>query len=105
MSQDGNTGVTEARFALTIVTCLLLALGYITLHRLGGAGEVPPVETGPTIVDQPIGDDDEQIVDDSQPKVLITHGTDGAPSAPRTTQLPERPVQESNADSQTPRAL
>jgi hypothetical protein len=36
MDQERNLGVTEARFALTILTCLLVAIGYIALLKLGG---------------------------------------------------------------------
>ena len=36
MDEERNLGVTEARFALTILTCLLVAIGYIALLRLGG---------------------------------------------------------------------
>lgn len=38
MDQDRNLGVTEARFALTIVICLLVAVGYVALLRWGGTG-------------------------------------------------------------------
>ena len=31
MDKERNLGVTEARFALTILTCLLVAIGYIAL--------------------------------------------------------------------------
>ncbi len=41
--EDRNTGVTEARFALTLLTCLLVAIGYIVLLRLGGAKDSPVV--------------------------------------------------------------
>src|SRR5215203_2167394 len=37
MDKERNLGVTEARFALTILTCLLVAIGYIALLRLGGS--------------------------------------------------------------------
>jgi hypothetical protein len=39
--RDRNLGVTEARFALTLVICLLVAVGYVVLLRLGGTGESP----------------------------------------------------------------
>jgi hypothetical protein len=40
MDQERNLGVTEARFALTLLTCLLVAIGYIALLRLGGTKDV-----------------------------------------------------------------
>jgi hypothetical protein len=35
MEKERNLGVTEARFALTLLTCLLVAIGYVALLRLG----------------------------------------------------------------------
>lgn len=52
MDQERNLGVTEARFALTLLTCLLVAIGYIALLRLGGAKE-PMVEPGTDDVSPP----------------------------------------------------
>ena len=37
-------GVSEARLGLSALTVLLVALGYIALLKIGGAGESPPVE-------------------------------------------------------------
>jgi hypothetical protein len=42
--EDRNLGVAEARIGLSIITCLLLVLGYVVLQRLGGTGQRPPVE-------------------------------------------------------------
>jgi len=44
MEQDRNLGVAEARVGLSIITCLLLVLGYVVLQQLGGTGQRPPVE-------------------------------------------------------------
>lgn len=46
MDQERNLGVTEARFALTLLTCFLVAIGYIALLRLGGSKDTA-VEPGP----------------------------------------------------------
>ncbi len=56
MEQERNLGVTEARFALTLLTCLLVAIGYVALLRLAGAKQattesgvdevLPPVVVG-----------------------------------------------------------
>lgn len=35
MVQERTFGVTEARLGLTLLTCLLIALGFAILHRLG----------------------------------------------------------------------
>jgi len=49
MDEERNLGVTEARFALTILTCLLVAIGYIALLKLGGtkdtSGDISPDDT------------------------------------------------------------
>jgi len=45
---------TEARFALTIIICLSVAVGYIALHRLGGTGDAPPLEERPSIATIPV---------------------------------------------------
>jgi hypothetical protein len=39
MDKERNVGVTEARFALTLLTCLLVAIGYVALLRLGPTKE------------------------------------------------------------------
>ncbi len=57
MDKERNLGVTEARFALTILTCLLVAIGYIALLRLGGtkdtSQDVTPDDTSlPSIADR-----------------------------------------------------
>jgi hypothetical protein len=47
MDQERNLGVTEARFGLTLLICLLVAIGYIVLLRLGNSGELPvEIRTG-----------------------------------------------------------
>ncbi len=52
MDHKRNLGVTEARFALTILTCLLVAIGYITLLRLVGPKDIAG-DTGPDDVMPP----------------------------------------------------
>jgi hypothetical protein len=47
MSDERNLGVTEARLGLTILSCLLVALGYFVLQRLGDATESSPVVISP----------------------------------------------------------
>jgi hypothetical protein len=36
MEKERNLGVTEARFALTLLSCSLVAVGYIAILRLAG---------------------------------------------------------------------
>ena len=53
--EDNRTPVTEARFALTILICVLVAVGYVVLLRLSGPSDSPmevqkpvtPIETEP----------------------------------------------------------
>src|SRR5215212_8641370 len=52
MEKERNLGVTEARFALTLLTCLLVAIGYIALLRLAGTKETP-ADIGPNDVSPP----------------------------------------------------
>jgi hypothetical protein len=51
--QERNLGVTEARFALTLLTCLLVAVGYVVLLRLGGTKD-PTTDVGPDDTSPPI---------------------------------------------------
>ena len=39
MDDEKNLGVTESRFALTLLICLLFAFGYVALLRLAGPKE------------------------------------------------------------------
>ena len=52
MDEERNLGVTEARFALTILTCLLVAIGYIALLKLGGTKDTS-TDVGPDDVSTP----------------------------------------------------
>jgi hypothetical protein len=45
MSQERNLGFTEASIGLTIITCLLVALGYLLVQRLSDSPR--PVATMP----------------------------------------------------------
>jgi hypothetical protein len=72
MDEERNLGVTEARFALTILTCLLVAIGYIALLRLGGTKD-PSVDVSP---------------DDSSPPSVVEHATPPAKGEPSPIVLP-----------------
>ena len=91
MDQERNLGVTEARFALTIVTCLLVAIGYVVLLRLGGTKETP-VEAGADDVSPPIvagpNPPNPSNDNDLQPRVLTLETPNDAPV--RTSQRPGR---------------
>jgi hypothetical protein len=52
MDKERNLGVTEARFALTLLTCLLVAIGYVALLRLGGTKDTS-ADIGPDDVSSP----------------------------------------------------
>jgi hypothetical protein len=59
---------TEARFALTIIICLSVAVGYIALHRLGGTGDAPTLEERPSIATT--SKPSHKSAEDEQPQVL-----------------------------------
>lgn len=42
MDDEKSSGVTESRFALTLLICLLFAVGYVALLRLAGPKETTP---------------------------------------------------------------
>ena len=69
MDQERNLGVTEARFALTILTCLLVAIGYIALLRLGGTKDLT-VDAGPDDVSPPSIADSPPANPELRPRVL-----------------------------------
>ena len=79
MDEDRNTGVTEARFALSIVICLLVAIGYFVLARLGSSNEAT-IEARPTeVLRQPPVD----VEEDDEPQVLTIDEGDDASLRPR----------------------
>jgi hypothetical protein len=88
MDDERNLGVTEARFALTILTCLLVAIGYIALLRLGGTKDnledinleaaPPPIIAGPAI---PL---------EEQPHVLLIEKPEDVRTEPAS--LANRPI-------------
>lgn len=66
MDDDRTQGVTEARFALTLVICGLVAIGYVVLLRLGGGSNHSAIEILPDVIAQPSIPADDPIV----PRVL-----------------------------------
>lgn len=94
MDQDRNLGVTEARFALTIVICLLVAVGYVALLRFGGSGkatveEIPPTEVvqgATTPVDN--SNDPEELKIDPPATGMGTMSTRPAPPQPPQSEQP-----------------
>jgi hypothetical protein len=48
MIKEHNFGVAEARVGLSVITCLLVALGYVIVHRLGDASVPAEVDSGPS---------------------------------------------------------
>jgi hypothetical protein len=73
MNDDRNLGVTEARFALTLLICLLVAIGYVLLLRLGSSGD-STIEVRQNVVSQ-AGPTHE---DEHSPKVLNVEGSEVA---------------------------
>lgn len=69
MNQERNLGVTEARFGLTIVICLLAAVGFFVLLRVGNTGEPTAVEFR-NLQAQPELQPAPQVADNNQVQVL-----------------------------------
>jgi len=70
MDEDRSLGVTEAKFALTMVICVLVAIGYFVLSRLGSTGE-STIEVRPQVVSPPaVAHQEPAAVDENQPRVL-----------------------------------
>jgi hypothetical protein len=89
MEKERNHGVTEARFALTLLTCLLVAIGYVALLRLGGSKDAT-IEPGSDDVPPPgiAGPDLPPPVIEPQPIVLpLDKPEDG--QIERTSQRPK----------------
>lgn len=81
--EDTRTPVTEARFALTILICVLVAVGYVVLLKLSGPNETP-VEVQKPVAITPL---DEIRNDDTMPLVLPTD-----PQKPQMTKRPSEPT-------------
>jgi hypothetical protein len=77
--EDNRTPVTEARFALTILICVLVAVGYIVLLRLSGPGE------SPMEVSKPVTPLETEQQDETTPLVL--------PSESQKPQMSKRPTE------------
>jgi hypothetical protein len=86
---------TEARFALTIIICLSVAIGYIALHRLGGTGEAPPLEVRPPVATIP--GKGPAPTEDDQPQVLPIDPQSPVVQQPQSANHPE--VVRRDADS------
>ncbi len=84
MNDDRNLGATENRFALTLVICLLMAVGYLVLLRLGGPSD-STIEVRPNPVPQPVVAHE----DDNQPRVLPVDGPE--PASVRPPEIATRP--------------
>jgi hypothetical protein len=55
MDDEKSSGVTESRFALTLLICLLFAVGYVALLRLAGPKETIPDVATETMSPPPAG--------------------------------------------------
>jgi hypothetical protein len=91
MSQERNFGVTEAGLGLTVITCLLIALGYWIVQRLGGSGEAPPVEVRSSQTAEQTDSSPRATPNESaQPRVLVAEEPKSSDSRlPYTAHRPE----------------
>ena len=98
VERERDLGVTEARFALTLLTCFLVAVGYIVLLRLAG-GKDPALDAAPDDVTPPVASAPaEPQANELQPHVLPLESPRDA--VPRTSQRPNRPPQNPPAESE-----
>jgi hypothetical protein len=67
---EGRSYLSEARYALSLLCCVLVVIGYIALNRLGGTGEGPVVESRPEVVQPVAPDDDSMAAENDLPQVL-----------------------------------
>src|SRR4249919_1329884 len=88
MDEERNLGVTEARFALTILTCLLVAIGYIALLKLGGTKDTS-TDVGPDEVSPPFAESSPLKPPEPPPRVLPIEKPDDARREPSS--LAKRP--------------
>src|SRR4029079_13580296 len=91
MEKERNLGVTEARFALTLLTCLLVAIGYVALLRLGGTTD-PSADASPDDPSPPsiAGPDTPPLKLEPAPRVLpLDKPEDGRND---TSSLAKRPI-------------
>ncbi len=99
MDHERNLGVTEARFGLTLLICLLVAIGYIVLLRLGSSSE-SSIEIRPGGETQSaIAREERARTNDDQPQVLEVEPA-GA-GVPLTSRRPERPAGNANEPTET----
>jgi hypothetical protein len=76
MNHERNLGVTEAGLGLAVLLCVLLAVGYMILHHLGGTGGAPAVEVRPDLVAEPQTDPAAKTDAEEQPQVLTIESSD-----------------------------
>ncbi len=76
MERERNLGVTEAGLGLTVVICLLLAVGYLVLNYVGGTRRAPAVEIRSGVAAEPAAREFSPQVDDEQPQVLTIESND-----------------------------
>jgi hypothetical protein len=95
MEKERNLGVTEARFALTLLTCLLVAFGYIALLRLAGtketAADIGPNDVSPPSIAGPV------LPIEPQPIVLPLEPADGRNESTSVAKRPSSGQQSTKA--------
>lgn len=100
MDNDRNLGVTEARFGLTLLICLLVAIGYVVLLRLGTPGE-STIEVRPEVESRgSVAGDEPETSSDVQPLVLTIEPAEA--TAMRTLPPSDRPAPSYREDGSVP---
>jgi len=108
MAEERNFGVTEARVGLTLLTCLLIALGFAILQRLSDAGTSQLIESPQRERPEGVASDfqDEPSIDRDQPQVLPAQSGESTPRvALHERYLEPAPQSEAGASTESQNAL
>jgi hypothetical protein len=76
MHDQRSLDVTQSRIGLSLLICLLLAVGYMIVERLVGSGQAPPVEIRAGFHTEPPTAAGHSPVEDQQPQVLAIEGSE-----------------------------
>jgi hypothetical protein len=85
MNREREVEITEERRGLTLVICLLVVLGYLILHYLGGSGAAPAIEVRTQVsAEPPLEPPAAAPQADEQPHVLTVERSDAPEEVQRS---------------------
>lgn len=100
MEQERNLGVTEARFALTLLTCLLVAIGYIALLRLAGAKQATTESGADDVLPSVVAGTRDRNDTEPSPRVLPIDRPDDSPIDHITRRTKQPAVRKASPNSE-----